>query len=287
MIHGEDSAPVRRFRRAREEPTRTCRDSIGTTASSFVSGALFPVAVILLWWAGSRAGLWNPFLLPSPQAVLSAAWKLTLSGELPMNILTSMGRIVAGFSLSCGLALPFGVILGLRPSLGKLLYPTLEFLRHVPPLAMLPLLILWFGIGEASKTVVILLATFFPVFLNTLDGVRRCDAGLVEVGRSLGFTGTRIFRRIVFPSALPSILTGLRLGLGYSWRALIGAELIAASSGLGYMIHDAESLSRSDVIVVGILALGLVGALSDHLFFRLARAATPWKEASASCDGWD
>ncbi len=140
------------------------------------------------------------------------------------------------------------------------------------------MLILWFGIGEASKTAVIVLATFFPVFLNTVDGVSRCDRKLIEVGRTLGLTERERFLRIILPSSLPSVLTGLRLGLGYSWRALIGAELIAASSGLGYLIHDAQALSRSDVIVVAIIVMGVLGALTDDLFFRLARRLVPWRE---------
>lgn len=244
----------------------------------FAWGLLFPLVALFLWWGGSALGLWNPFLLPSPAAVGRAAWRLSASGELFRHVGASALRIAWGFSLSCLTAFPLGVLLGLRPGLGRLFHPTLEFLRHVPPLALLPMLILWFGIGEASKTAVIVLATFFPVFLNTLDGVSRCDRKLIEVGRSLGLSEGERFRRILFPASLPSVLTGLRLGLGYSWRALIGAELIAASSGLGYLIHDAQALSRSEVIVVAILAMGLLGALTDELFFRLARRLAPWKE---------
>lgn len=251
------------------------------------SGLVLPVLFLLIWWAGSHLGLWNPFLLPGPQAVARAAIRLVASGELLRHLLASTGRIIFGFSFSCLLAFPLGVLLGLNPVLGRVLYPTLEFVRHVPPLALLPLLILWFGIGEGSKMVVILLATFFPVFMNTLDGVRRCDPRLIEVGMSLRLSPFAIFRRVILPWAIPSVMTGLRLGLGYSWRALIGAELIAAASGLGYLIHDAEALSRSDVIVVGILALGLLGGLSDHIFFRLSRHLMPWKGEECSRDGWD
>lgn len=254
---------------------------------STCNGLILPILILMSWWAGSRMGLWNPFLLPGPLTVARAATKLILNGELFRHVLVSSGRIAMGFGFSCLLAFPIGVLLGLSPTLGRVFYPTLEFIRHVPPLALLPLLILWFGIGEGSKMVVILLATFFPVFLNTLDGVRRCDPGLVEVGETLGLSDLQVFRRIVLPSALPSVMTGLRLGLGYSWRALIGAELIAAASGLGYLIHDAEALSRSDVIVVGVLALGLLGGLTDHFFFRLTRRLMPWKGEDRSRDGWD
>lgn len=192
--------------------------------------------------------------------------------------------MACGFLVSCILALPLGIALGLNRGLARLFFPLFEFLRHVPPLAVLPLLILWLGIGETSKSAVIVMAAFFPIFLNTLDGVRHCDSGLAEVGQTLGLHKRQILRRIILPAALPSIFTGLRLGLGYSWRALIGAELIAAAAGLGYMIHDAESLSRSDVIVVGVLALGCIGALSDYLFFRLANRVIPWRDNG---DGWD
>ncbi len=241
-------------------------------------GLLFPLAALIVWWIGSSLGLWNAFLLPSPAGVARAAVKLAASGELLHHILSSALRIAWGFSLSCLTAFPLGVLLGVRPGLGRFFNPTLEFLRHVPPLALLPMLILWFGIGEASKTAVIVLATFFPVFLNTVDGVSRCDRKLIEVGRTLGLTERERFLRIILPSSLPSVLTGLRLGLGYSWRALIGAELIAASSGLGYLIHDAQALSRSDVIVVAIIVMGVLGALTDDLFFRLARRLVPWRE---------
>ena len=250
-------------------------------------GFAIPGVLLLLWWGASRLGLWNPYLLPPPERVFASLGSLAASGELARHVGASAGRIVAGFGLSSLVALPLGVLLGLRPRLGRMVYPTFEFLRHVPPLAVLPLLILWFGIGEGSKMAVILLATFFPVFLNTLDGVRRCDPGLLEVGRTLGLSEGERVRRIVLPSALPSMLTGLRLGLGYSWRSLIGAELLAAASGLGYLIHDAEALSRPDVIVAGVLVLGVIGALSDHLFFRLAARATPWRPQGDPRDGWD
>lgn len=246
-------------------------------SSGLLEGLLFPLAILGFWWIGSALGLWNTFLLPSPASVGRAAVRLIRSGDLLRHIGASSLRVFWGFGLSCLTAFPLGVLLGVRPRLGRLVNGTLEFLRHVPPLALLPLLLLWFGIGEASKTAIIVLAAFFPILLNTVDGIRRCDQNLVEVGVSLGLSEGERLRRIRLPWALPSILTGLRLGLGYSWRALIGAELIAASSGLGYLIHDAQGLSRSDIIVVAIVTMGFLGALVDDLFFRLAEHLVPWK----------
>ena len=159
----------------------------------------------------------------------------------------------------------------------------LEFVRHVPPIACIPMLILWLGIGEASKIAVIILAAFFPIFLNTLNGVVNCDPKLLEVGDIFGFSVLEKFFKIILPSAMPYVTVGMRLGLGYSWRALIGAELIAASSGIGYMIMDAEQLSRPDIIIVGIIAIGLLGYVIDLLFFSLTAKLYNWnKEESKS-----
>lgn len=133
-------------------------------------------------------------------------------------------------------------------------------------MSAIPLLILWFGLGETPKIILIILATFFPVFMNALTGVQGCDAQLIEVGRVFRYSRWQIFRFIVLPSAVPEILTGLRLGLGYGWRSLVAAELVAASSGLGYMILNAEQLSRSDVVLMGILVIGALGAVMDYAF---------------------
>ena len=141
-----------------------------------------------------------------------------------------------------------------------------EFLRNFPPLSLIALLILWFGIGETSKIIIIVLASFFPMFLNIKKGLASCDPKLIEVGRSLNFTQGQIFRRILLPNALPDILVGMRVGMGYSWRAISGAEMIAAASGLGYMILDAQQMSRSDKVIVGIFVIGIVGYLCDRLF---------------------
>ena len=139
-------------------------------------------------------------------------------------------------------------------------------------MSLIPLLILWFGIGEVPKIIIIVLTAFYPIYLNTLSGFSQCDARLSEVGSSLGFSRGRVFFRILLPGVLPSMLAGMRIALGYSWRAIIGAEMIAAASGLGYMILDAQAMSRSDKVIAGILVIGLVGYLTDRLFGLLIRA---------------
>lgn len=212
-----------------------------------------------------RSAWWSPFLLPGPLVVLKSFFALVESGELLRNVAASVLRIVKGFGVSAIFALALAFVCGVNKRVLRQLTPLMEFLRHIPPMATIPMLILWFGIGEASKLVIILMATFFPIFLNTVQGIVQCDTGLREVARSFRYTPRQTLRFVVIPSALPYILTGMRLGLGYSWRSLIAAELVAASSGLGYMILDAEQLSRPDVIMVGILVIGFLGSVMDFL----------------------
>lgn len=235
-----------------------------------------PLAIILVWWIGSDLGVWNGYVIPSPERVASSMWSMAMDGSLLKHASASFLRVIWGFAIASLVAIPLGFAMGLSRSLERWLQSTLDFMRHVPPLAIMPMVILWFGIGEVSKVVVVFMATFFPILLNTQSGVAGCDTKLLEVGRAFGLSRLERFNRILVPSALPSILLGMRLGLSYSWRSLIGAELIAAASGIGYVIHDAEQLSRSDVIIVGVLLLGFAGSLSDHLFTALSRRLTPW-----------
>lgn len=232
---------------------------------------------MVIWWLAAAAlQTINSYLLPSPASVVQTALLLVEKGVLAEHVAISMYRVLGGFCLTFLIAFPFAVILGMNRRLIPYVDPLLHFIRHIPPIACIPLLILWLGIGEASKLAIIMLAAFFPLFLNTLTGIEQCDHKLVEVGQIFGFTKKERFLQIVLPASLPSIILGMRLGLGYSWRALIGAELIAASAGIGYMIIEAEQLSRPDVVIVGIIVIGLFGYLIDYAFLRLSRLVVPW-----------
>ena len=231
---------------------------------------ILPLLVIFLWWWGSRSGWWSAFLLPGPFTVLKSFFTLSKSGELATHVTASLLRIAKGFSASATFALTLAFVCGLYRPILRQISPLLELLRHIPPMATIPMLILWFGIGEASKLVIIVMATFFPIFLNTVQGLSQSDKRLIEVAACFGYSKVQTLRRVVVPGALPYIFTGMRLGLGYSWRSLIAAELVAASSGLGYMILDAEQLSRPDVIMVGILVIGCLGSVIDLAFSRLS-----------------
>ncbi|AGL03303.1 ABC transporter permease [Desulfoscipio gibsoniae] len=235
-----------------------------------------PFVILALWVTGSAAGMINQYIIPPPSRVIHTAITLLGSGLLLDHISISLYRVFAGFLATILFAFPLAVLVGLNRRLEDYIEPVLDFLGHIPPIACIPMLILWFGIGEASKLAVIILATFFPVFLNTLNGILSCDKQLLEVGDVFGFSGRDKFLRIVIPAALPSIIVGMRLGLGYSWRALIGAELIAASSGIGYMIIEAEQLSRPDIIIVGLITIGLCGYMIDYCFFKLTSCIIPW-----------
>ncbi|TIH20200.1 ABC transporter permease [Marinifilum sp. JC120] len=233
---------------------------------SLLTPFVFPALILLVWWWVSVSNLVNPYLIPSPEEVFEAGRDLFLSGKLYLHTVASLKRALLGFSITALIATLLATILYFIPVMESFLNFPLEFVRTTPPLAAIPLLILWFGIGEGAKLAIIILASFFPIFLNTLDGLKNADANLLEMGKTLDLNRVEVFRFILLPAAIPSVITGLRLGFGYSWRALIGAELVAASSGLGYMILDAEELARTDYVFVGIMLIGGLGFVFDYLF---------------------
>ena len=241
-------------------------------------GLLLPLLLLLAWQLVSAKGVFSSYLLPSPLQVWEALGELWWSGLLMRHLAVSLKRVFLGFSLSCCLAVPLGILCGQSKRFDAYCWLLLEFLRHVPPLAAVPLIILWAGIGEASKLTIIVLASFFPLFLNTYSGIHNCDRRLLEVGRTLGFSLREQILHIRIPAALTAIVVGMQLALGYSWRALIGAELIAASAGIGYLILDAEEMSRPDVVIVGMLAIGIIGTVIDYVFLVLLRYVFQWQQ---------
>ena len=233
--------------------------------------------VLTVWTIGSLTDSINSYLMPAPWKVFFTASDMILTGDLFKNIQVSMCRVFIGFGITFSIAFPLAILVGLHKTVYEIFETPLEFIRHIPPLATTPILILWFGIGETPKLVIIILATFFPIFLNTVSGVVNCDQKLIEVGEMSGFGTFDKTIRIILPAALPAIIVGMRLGLGYSWRALIGAELLAAAAGLGYMIIEAEELARPDMVLVGIIVIGSLGHLLDTMFFRLSSLVIPWQ----------
>ena len=240
-------------------------------------------AVVLVWYMVSRLGLLSAYVLPPPSKVWSSFIKMLVTGELWKDIYISYVRVMKGFSIAFVLAFLLVMVRSLLPASGRYYEFIVQFFRNVPPLSMIPLLILWCGIGEMTKTVIIVLASFFPMYLNIVKGFTGCDRKLMEVGEMFGYSKGRRFLRIVLPYALADILVGMRIGLGYSWRAIIGAEMVAASTGLGHMILFAQQMSRTDKVIVGILVIGIVGYVTDRVF---ALAISKLLKGSGD-NGWD
>jgi sulfonate transport system permease protein len=244
----------------------------------FAKSLLVPALVLAAYAIACRLNLANSYLMPRPSAILAAFAETAAKGSLQRSLLVSLARVFSGFLIAAGTALPLALLFHFRPTMAAYFRGSLNFLRCTPPLALIPVLILWFGIGEGSKLAIIILTSFFPIFLNALSALDHVDPKLLEMGRNLELTKSEATLGILLPEAAPTIFTGLRLGFGYSWRALIGAEMIAASAGLGYMILDAEELARTDIMVVGILVIGFTGLFLDAASLALARRFFPWVE---------
>ena len=227
--------------------------------------------ILALWWIVAALEIWNTYLLPPPWKVAKTFVTMVERGEIASSILVSGKRVLTGAGISFVLAFTAGLCSAYLPERSEYWRHLSNFMRNVPPISLISLLILWFGIGETSKLIVIVLASVFPMYLNISKGFRECDRKLVEVGKTLGFSPFQIFVRICLPYAREDILVGLRTGLGYCWRALIGAEMFAAASGLGYTIVYAQQMSRSDKVLIGIFLIGFIGCVSDALFSALIR----------------
>ncbi|GGC85424.1 ABC transporter permease subunit [Chelatococcus reniformis] len=242
-------------------------------------GWLVPALLIAVWELLSRLGQIPANVLPAPSAVAAAAVRLTASGELQHNIGVSALRALSGFVVGGTVGLIFGLANGLSALSEKLTDTTLQMVRNVPHLALIPLVILWFGIDEEAKLFLVALGVFFPIYINTLHGIRSVDPQLVEMGRIYGMGSWELFWRVILPGALPSMFVGLRYALGIMWLTLIVAETIAASSGIGYMAMQAREFLLVDVVVLSILIYALLGKLADSIARLLERLSLQWHPA--------
>ncbi len=236
-----------------------------------------PGVLVAVWQAVCAAGLVKPILLPSPLAVAGAFLAMAGSGELAVHLGASALRVLEGFALAAVLGVGLGLGLGIFPLLRELTDGTIQALRPIPPIAWLPLAILWFGIEEGSKVFIITLGAFFPIFVNVLDGVRQTDSKFLELARVLEVPRGKFVTRVVIPGALPFIAAGLRIGLGYAWMCVVAAELSAGMKGVGYMLTDARALAQTDRVLVGMLAIGVVGKAMDSVLRRLETRLVRWK----------
>lgn len=241
------------------------------------------LVIFLLWMAVGQLGIFNSYVLPSPKQVFQCLLKMMKSGELLRDIWISLQRVLKGFFIAFVLAFIFGTLSSLCSGKREYYEWLVQFLRNVPPLSMIPLLILWCGIGETTKIVIIVLASFFPMYLNIVKGFLSCDKKLIEVGVAFDYSRWSCFRKIILPHAIPDILIGMRTGLGYSWRAIIGAEMVAASSGIGHLILFAQQMSRTDKVIAGIIVIGVVGYATDEIFAFVIRKIL----RGADRNGWN
>ena len=233
--------------------------------------SIVPIAILFVWALCARYSDISPILLPAPESVVSTFTELLASGDLTEHIVSSAKRTLSGFALSSFIGISLALLFSQRPLAKNLGYFVVEAARVTPPLALIPLLILWLGIEEAPKVAIVFLSSFFPIYLNALTAIESVEQKLKEVAKTLHFSAWETFRLLTLPAALPGILTGLRVGFGYSWRALVGAELIAASSGLGFMISEASEFSKTSVVFVGIFSIIVIGVFMDWLLSWLIK----------------
>jgi len=240
---------------------------------------LLPVAILLGWQAAVSTGLVSNRFMPAPLDVVRAGWEAARTGELWTNLWVSTLRALSGFAVGGGIGFALGLANGLSRLSERLTDTSVQMVRNVPHLSLIPLVILWFGIDEGAKLFLVALGVFFPIYANTLHGIRSVDPQLIEMGRVYGMNRRELFWRVVLPGALPSIFVGLRYGLGIMWLTLIVAETISANSGLGYMAMQAREFMLVDVVVLAILIYALLGKVADSLTRLLERTCLAWNPA--------
>ncbi len=265
-----------------DEKTQTRRRTLRWPFSPQFSLSLLSVAVLLLvWWGVTALNLVAPLFLPPPQQVLKKLLLIAspqgfMDATLWQHLGASLARMLVALFFAALIGIPVGIAMGLSPAIRGLLDPLIELYRPVPPLAYLPLMVIWFGIGETSKILLIYLAIFAPVTLSTLAGVKNAQQVRIRAAQALGASRWQLLRFVILPGALPEILTGLRIGLGVGWSTLVAAELIAATRGLGFMVQSAGEFLATDVVLAGIAVIALI-AFSLELGLRaLQRRLTPW-----------
>lgn len=244
-------------------------------------GAIVPLAAAVVIEFVVQKGYVSRVLLPPPSEVLRTLYDLA-ERDLWKHIGISTARVLSGFAIGALLAVIIAVLIGLSRKAEKLFDPTFQGLRAIPSLAWVPLLLLWLGIDEASKIVMIAIGAFFPVYLSVISGIRNVDRKLIEVGEMYGFTQSKLARRIYIKAAMPNLFTGLRTGLSVAWMFLVAAELIAATKGVGYLLTDGRETSRPDIVLSAIIVLAVLGKLSDGVLKFLENRALSWRDALAS-----
>jgi len=239
---------------------------------------ILPAVIVALWWGSVSLGVFETYQVPPPPVVLDAAIAMWRRGLLQQDLLATIVRVLEGFTLGSLVAIALGTLTGLSVRAERALEPTLQALRTVPTLAWGPLLLLWFGIDDPPRVILVAIGAFFPVYVNLVAGVTGVDRKLVDVARVFDLSEFEIARRVVLPAALPELLTGLRLGATQSWLFVVVAEFFGASSGLGFRLTDSQQSTRVDLMFVAIVALAVLGRLTDTLIRVVERRVLRWRD---------
>ncbi|WP_018607258.1 taurine ABC transporter permease TauC [Uliginosibacterium gangwonense] len=276
LAHEQHAFEIPLLPRHEEEASATPSRRLSTTTISTLTIA----TLLVLWWGVTSAGLIAPLFLPPPQNILIKFWQVSTHGfmdsTLWQHLGASLARVFSALVASVLLGIPVGVAIGQSRIAKGILDPLIEIYRPIPPLAYLPLVVIWFGIGEFSKILLIFLAIFAPIVIGTANGVRQVSNNRIRVAQSLGATPWQLIRHVVLPSALPDILVGIRIGLGTGWSTLVAAELVAATSGMGFMVQSAAQFLVTDVVILGIAVIAII-AFGLELGLRyLHKRLAPW-----------
>ena len=247
--------------------------------------AWVPVAsvatILFLWWLVTTMGWVKPLFLPSPQAVWNKFFDIWQNGYTNTSFMAHVGistaRVFGAFLIACLIGIPLGLAMGMSPLIRGIFDPPIEFYRPIPPLAYLPLMIIWFGIHETSKVVLIFLACFAPVALGARAGVRSAAIEQIHAAYSFGATRWQVMRHVILPAALPEILTAMRVGVGFGWTTLVAAEMIAATKGIGYTVYNASKFMQTSTVIVGIIVIAAIAYAFDMLMRWVERSVVPWK----------
>lgn len=247
-----------------------------TGISGWLLYLVLPIAIVALWSLYGSAGQTQSYSMATPQQIVAAAVEYATDGELLINILVSFTRVLEGFLVALVAAAVLGVAAGISRRFERFIDLVMQVLRPIPGIAWIPLAILWFGIGENSKIYIIFIGAFFPMFVNIVDGIKGIDKRYFELGEVYEIPKWRFIRQVVIPAALPQILTGIRLGLSGAWICVVAAEMIGATSGVGFMLSDGRSMSRPDVVILAMLLIGVIGKLMDDVVEWQRRRIVKW-----------
>lgn len=245
-----------------------------------ILGFVIPVLIIIAWYLATNFGNTPESILPKISTVIESFGAMLQSGQLWDDLSVTLLRVVKGYLVSAVIGIVLGALMGMSKTIQHLLQPIITVIRQIPIIAWIPLIILWFGIGEESKVVVIVIAALFPILVNTMSGISSTPGGFIEVAKLYKLNYWRTFIKVYLPHALPQIFVGLKLGLSVSWMAVVAAELIAASSGIGYRMSTARSLMYSEQVIVCMIVIGVIGILMDKAIGLLFKKLTPWEKKS-------